>query len=268
MNELVKINNQDLQIKEIDGRRIVTFKDIDMLHERVEGTAGRNFRENKNHFIEKVDYFQITHRDFQSDEIRRFGIDSPRGGILITESGYLMLIKSLTDDLAWKVQRELVNNYFRVKEPKPTCIEDVLIKSLQEMKDIKQQLNQVNNNALRASAKAEETKEEVQAMRDIITLNPNSWRKDSSTLINKIALNVGGYDHIRAVREESYKLLNTRLGVDIKIRLTNKRRRMADEGVCKSKRDKLTALDVIADDKKLIEGYLAIVKEMSIKYKA
>lgn len=41
---------------------------------------------------------------------------------------------------------------------------------------------------------------------------------------------------------------------------------MADEGVCKSKRDKLNNLDVIADDKKLIEGYVAIVKELAIKY--
>ena len=41
---------------------------------------------------------------------------------------------------------------------------------------------------------------------------------------------------------------------------------MADEGVCKSKRDKLNYVDVITDDKKLIEGYVAIVKELSIKY--
>ncbi|MBU5440396.1 hypothetical protein KQI42_20595, partial [Tissierella sp. MSJ-40] len=64
-----------------------------------------------------------------------------------------------------------------------------------------------------------------------------------------------------------YTLLNQRLGVDVQTRLTNKRRRMADEGVSKSKRDKLTIVDVIADDKKLIEGYTAIVKEMAIKYK-
>ncbi|WP_218641294.1 MULTISPECIES: hypothetical protein [Paenibacillus] len=49
-------------------------------------------------------------------------------------------------------------------------------------------------------------------------------------------------------------------------RLTNKRRRMADEGVCKSKRDKLNYLDVIADDKKFIEGYVAIVKDLAVKY--
>lgn len=39
-----------------------------------------------------------------------------RGITLITESGYLMLVKSLQNYLAWKVQRELVNNYFRIKE--------------------------------------------------------------------------------------------------------------------------------------------------------
>jgi anti-repressor protein len=41
---------------------------------------------------------------------------------------------------------------------------------------------------------------------------------------------------------------------------------MADEGVCKSKRDKLSYVDIISEDKKLIEGYVAIVKEMAIKY--
>jgi hypothetical protein len=44
------------------------------------------------------------------------------------------------------------------------------------------------------------------------------------------------------------------------------RRRMAEEGICKSKRDKLNYLDVIGQDKKLIEGFVAIVKELSIKY--
>ncbi len=54
--------------------------------------------------------------------------------------------------------------------------------------------------------------------------------------------------------------------LEFKNLLQAKRRRMADEGVCKSKRDKLNYLDVIADDKKLIEGYTAIVKELAIKY--
>ena len=111
-NQIVKINNTDLLVKEFNGQRVVTFKDIDMLHERIEGTADRNFRENKKHFIENEDYFVLKKN--QNNEIR--GLEIPNRGItLLTESGYLMLVKSLQDDLAWQVQRELVNNYFRVK---------------------------------------------------------------------------------------------------------------------------------------------------------
>lgn len=106
----------------------------------------------------------------------------------------------------------------------------------------------------------------VEGIREIVALNPNDWRKDSSNLINKMAIACGGYEHIRVIREESYRLLEQRYGVALNIRLTNKKKTMSLNGVCKSKLDKLNQLDVIADDKKLIEGYISIVKEMAIKY--
>lgn len=114
MNNLVKINNKNLQVKEFNNQRVVTFNDIDSLHERADGTARRNFNENKEHFIEGVDYFSLTF-----DEVRRTNFvqrPNSQGLTILTESGYLMLVKSLTDDLAWKVQRELVNKYFKVKD--------------------------------------------------------------------------------------------------------------------------------------------------------
>ncbi len=112
----VQIASRNITVKELDGQRVVTLKDIDDLHNRTEGTAGRNFRENRHRFIPGTDYYDISPERFQSDEIRRFGISSPRGGMVFTESGYLMLVKSLMDDLAWEVQRQLVNNYFRRAE--------------------------------------------------------------------------------------------------------------------------------------------------------
>lgn len=110
MSELT-IGNVNVVIKEYQGQRVVTLKDIDTVHQRPDGTARRNFNTNKQHFIEGVDYFKI-----QPNEIRTVGISSPNGGTVVTESGYLMLVKSFTDDLSWDVQRELVNTYFRVKE--------------------------------------------------------------------------------------------------------------------------------------------------------
>ncbi len=116
MNEIT-INNYTLPIKEYAGQRVVTFKEIDSVHKRAKGTARKRFNDNREHFIEGVDFYKVH----QASEIRTLGITRPQGGVpeevmLITESGYLMLVKSFTDDLAWTVQRELVNCYFRVKQ--------------------------------------------------------------------------------------------------------------------------------------------------------
>ena len=146
-NKIMKINNIDLSVKEFNKLRVVTFKDIDMLHERVEGTAGRNFRDNKKHFVENEDFFFIKPADIGNNEIRRSEINN-KGTYLITESGYLMLVKSLQDDLAWKVQRELVNNYFRVKESvqaRPLTTEEMLELQFKYAKEVKEEVKEVRN---------------------------------------------------------------------------------------------------------------------------
>ena len=254
---LVKINKNDLLVKEFNGQRVVTFKDVDMLHERAEGTAKRNFSENKEHFIVGVDYFNLTFEEVRS--MNFVPRPNSQGLTIITEGGYLMLVKSLQDDLAWKVQRELVNNYFRVKEQQPTCIEDVLIASLKEMKEVKHKIQEVESKQI-------ETKEEIQAMRDVITLDSNGWRKETNRIINCIARKLGGFSEINVLKREIYKLLNNRLGVDVNRRLLEKQKRMALEGVSKSKIDKVNTLDVISEDKKLIDGYVNIIRQYALKY--
>lgn len=123
MNEVITIENTEMQIREYNGQRVVTFKDIDTVHQRTDGTARRNFRQNKKHFIEGEDYV-IVHRNNSMDEIRPLDLPIPPKGItLITESGYLMLVKSFNDDLSWKVQRRLVNSYFNAREQQVTCEE-------------------------------------------------------------------------------------------------------------------------------------------------
>lgn len=106
----------------------------------------------------------------------------------------------------------------------------------------------------------------ISSIREVISFSPTDWRKENGKLITKIAVRRGGYEYIHIVREESYKLLELRMGVALNVRLMNKKKNMALNGVPKSKIDSLNHLDVIADDKKLIEGYIAIIKEMAIKY--
>ena len=116
ITDCVIINTMPLAIKEYNNRRVVTFKDIDALHQRPEGTARKRFNDNKSKFIEGEDYFKVCASEFRTRKIANISPKAQEDITLITESGYLMLVKSLTDDLAWKVQRELVNTYFRAKD--------------------------------------------------------------------------------------------------------------------------------------------------------
>lgn len=252
MNEIT-VNGQSLAVKEYEGRRVITLKEIDTVHGRPEGTARKRFNDNKSHFIEKEDYYVLT----QPSEIRTLDITRPQGGVpqsvtLITESGYLMLVKSFTDDLAWKVQRELVNNYFRVSQ-------------LPQMSQM-EMIAGIANGCVKLEKRTALLETRLDNIGEVIALDVHSWRKDSKQLISKIAMKHGGFDFLKDVNTEIYRLVEERAGVSLTTRLTNKRNRMAGEGVCKSKRDKLTKVDIIADDKKLIEIYVAIVKEMAVKY--
>ena len=112
----------------------------------------------------------------------------------------------------------------------------------------------------------EDNRKELQGIREVITISIDNWRDDCNNLIKKIGIKAGGYSSIQDVRVEIYNALDKRMGVKLQTRLENKRDRMRKEGVGKTKIKKVNCLDIIAEDKKLIEGYVAIVKEMAIKF--
>ncbi|MBU2753109.1 hypothetical protein HFU84_02385 [Acidithiobacillus sp. CV18-2] len=112
----ITIQNVDLPVVEIEGLRVVTLAMVDKVHQRPSGTAKRNFREHRPRFIETEEYFEVTGDEIRTQSLGHLFPPRTPKGILLTESGYLMLVKSFTDDLAWEVQRQLVNTYLRVKK--------------------------------------------------------------------------------------------------------------------------------------------------------
>lgn len=108
MSAIVKINDVALAPIEYQGQRVMTLVMMDEVHKRPDDTARRNFNKNKSRLVEGEDYFVRN-----SSEAREMGIVAPNGLTLLTETGYSMLVKSFTDDLAWEVQRQLVRSYFK-----------------------------------------------------------------------------------------------------------------------------------------------------------
>lgn len=121
MNEVITIENTEMQIREYDGQRVVTFDDICSVHKCERKRLTKHFERKRKHFLKDEDYYELTRKELND-------LTSPNSKIignpmikayLFTESGYLMIIKCLDDDLAWKVQRQLVNSYFKVQQEIP-----------------------------------------------------------------------------------------------------------------------------------------------------
>lgn len=166
----ITVGNHTLPIKEYNNVRVVTFKDIDIVHERPDGTARKRFNDNKKYFIEGEDFYKISPSEFRTaigDMDRRQQNDVT----LITESGYLMLVKSFTDDLAWRVQRELVNTYFRVKDV--ITIMGAMARTIQDMST---RINQLEALPDKVTVLEKEIKKFTHT-----PLNCSSWKRNIAT---------------------------------------------------------------------------------------
>lgn len=178
MNEIIVINNHELKAKEFNGQRVVTFKDIDTVHERPDGTARVTFNSHKGKFLENEDYFVCN--AYEAREL--FGITAPNGITLITEQGYLMLVKPFGDDLAWEVQRKLVKSYFNRKRQL----------TVREM--MREQLGMIDGH-----------EERIKALEDTMTIDHGQQRVLERT-VNKTVIDVLGGNQSNAYHEISRKV--------------------------------------------------------------
>lgn len=266
-----------------EDKKCISDKTIAEIHSMETWNVRARITDNIKRFKESVDYIDLKERLCEAKTLENermheaqtlellLSLDYAKQSItqaehiyILSERGYAKLIKIMDTDLAWEVHDKLIDEYFELREEKVKM--DNLSPELRFL--INMEMEQKRQAAELAEVKEASKKnaDRIDSIRDVVALDTTSWRDDTRNLINKIAQVLGGGTAFQQVRAESYELLEKRMGVSLKQRLTNKRRRMADEGVCKSKRDKLTQVDIIAEDKKLIEGYMAIVKEMAIKY--
>ncbi|MGY1577044.1 ORF6N domain-containing protein [Pediococcus pentosaceus] len=242
-----------------ENKKSMLVKDIAMIHGSTVKRINELINRNQNRFKKEVDIIDFLGR---SERLRVFAekhgfITSNRTEhvYLLSERGYFKLLKILEDDTAWDIYDQLVDGYFNMRQALDTSR---LSPELQMFKGLFDSMAKQELETKRIDHKLDNISE-------IVGTSTIDWRQGTTRLIQRIAQYQGGGEAYKNVRNGIYAEIDKRAGVSLKTRLTNKRRRMADEGISKSKRDKLNKVDVIQDDKKLIEIYMAIVKEYAIK---
>lgn len=105
MGEVIVIDGIGIPVREYEGQRVLTLRNIDVVHKRSGGIAGRYFSQNKTRFREKKDFFLIKDEKLLSVEK------------VFTLSGYEILTKCyLASERDMNVQREVIETYFTVAE--------------------------------------------------------------------------------------------------------------------------------------------------------
>lgn len=266
MKELQVVNNVSLSVKEWDGKRVVTFKDIDAVHNRPEGTASRNFRANRERFIESEDFFKIS-----ADEFRRrwdgLTAKATEDVTLITESGYLMLVKSFTDDLAWKVQRELVNSYFRAKSAQPQF--SSLSPQLQALINIEMRQNAQEERITAIEAQTAQNTQAVRTAFDTMalpTVSKDQWQEETNRAVRQMCEKYG-LNYQKTIGD-MYEELERTAGVNLSVRQKNLRERMKRGGATYAERQSVSKLSIVSLDKKLCEIYTGIVRRKAARLAA
>lgn len=118
----------------------------------------------------------------------------------------------------------------------------------------------------RQAERLEQVENDMHGIREVLEINTESWRETTNRTLRRIAAENKDRITYQDIRTESYDILERKMGVSLRRRLSNKRQRMTDEGISRSRRDKVNYLDVIEEDKKLIVGYVETVKEMALRY--
>ena len=270
MQELTTINNSEILVKELSGQRVVTFKEIDAVHGRPDGTASRNFRSNRDHFIEGEDYFKITPDEFR----RTFGeMDARQQNdvTLITESGYLMLVKSFTDDLAWKVQRQLVKEYFRAKstQSQPLTPAQQLLAQASLLVEQEQRISAMETRQDELALKVQrnsDTMDKVTAAYVAPISSGDNWQESANHTINALV------EHFclnhQMFRRELYEELERESGCDLQQRLTRLKNRMKAAGATVTQCRAVTKLTIISQDKKLRSIFIGILRRRTLEFTA
>ena len=129
---------------------------------------------------------------------------------------------------------------------------------LQFMNNLVKQLTQQEMNQRKLESK-------VDNISKVVSMDSRNWRRDAVKVLRKIAIKRGGLDQFKETANESYLLLESRGKCDLSTRLNNRKKNMIAQGIGKTQVKNLNNLDVIAEDARLIEIYVSVIKDMAIR---
>ncbi|MGJ9460071.1 Rha family transcriptional regulator [Oceanobacillus sp. CF4.6] len=175
----------------------------------------------------------------------------------LTEDAFAIIAMSYVTPEAMKMKIKFLNEFKRMKQElenkAPKNQLEILQGTINQLVEQDKRMNQIEG--------------QVNNITNIVSLNNVEWREKVGVILKKIAKNWTGVDPYRSVIKLSYERFEKRAGCKLDIRLNNRKERAIAQGMSKSYVQKINKLDVISEEKRLVEIYLQVVKEMAIEFR-
>lgn len=251
----------NLSIIEHQNKRVLTTAQLAESYGTDNKSISNNFNNNRNRYEENKHFLALT-----GNELREFKSKSEILGIaqnanilyLWTEKGAWLHAKSLNTDEAWDAYEMLVDDYYKIKEHELEL--SMLSPELRALINIEKK-------QIESDKRMNKLEGEVSNISNIVTITNVDWRKKVDVIIKKIARKWTGVEPYRSVRNYSYERLEERAGCNLNIRLNNRKERALAQGMTKTFIKNINKLDVIAEEKRFVEIYLQVIKEMAIQFR-
>jgi len=248
-----------LPIIEHQTQRVLTTSQLAESYGTNNKMISHNFNYNKERYKEGKHFFSLTgdeKKDFINHHEIQDGSKNAQILYLWTEKGAWLHAKSLNTDQAWVAYEMLVDDYYSIKQAELDT---------SQLSPELQMFDKLFKTLASQELETKKLESKIDDIKDVVALNVTNWREESRKLINKIAIARGGMGAYKEVTNDIYDEVERRGKCDLNRRLENAKQRLAYKGVAKSKINKVNKVDMIGNEQKLIEVYMAVVKDFAIK---
>lgn len=181
--------------------------------------------------------------------------------IIMDKDGFTLLAMGFTGKKALEFKLKYIEAFNQME----TYIKETQVDTTNLSPEL-QMFNSLFQSLAKQELATKNLESKVDNISEIVALNTVDWRDKSHRLVAKIAQSRGGGVNYQMVRAEIYKETERRAKADLGRRVKNKKQRMALEGVGKSKVNAVNKLDVIGEDSRILEVFMAVVKDFAIQH--
>lgn len=220
------------------------------------------------HLVRDIENYQgalgqnpkLVSDDFFIESSYQSGTGKYYKNYLLTKKGCDMVANKMTGEKGILFTATYVDAFHKmqdhIKEQSQINVPQTPMQALEMMFSVQKEQQEFN--------KRIET--EVTGIRNIVGMETKNWRNDTNKVLGAIAQHLGGGEKHKTIRMEAYKLIEEKGRCKLEQRVNNRRAKMLAKGATKTQINKLSKLDVINDEPRLIEIYISVIKSMAIKY--